>query len=135
MVRRFEDWPRRLAAAIEAARGRPFCWGTHDCALFAADVGEALTGKDFAAEFRGRYTTRAAAVALLGALGGLEAVVTAALGAPRPLPTLAQRGDVVTVDTEDGPALGICNGAQAVCAGPEGLQLAPMSMWRKAWEV
>lgn len=135
MVKRFEDWPRRLAAAIEAARGRPFCWGTHDCALFAAGVVEALTGKDFAAELRGRYTTRAEAVALLGARGGLEAVVTTALGSPRAYTALAQRGDVVMIDTDDGPALGICNGATAACAGPEGLQFAPMSLWQKAWEV
>lgn len=136
MVKRFEDWPQRLAAAIEAARGRPFCWGAHDCALFAAEVVQALTGIDFAAEFRGRYASKAEAVGLLGERGGLEAVVTAVLGTPRPSPILAQRGDVVMVVTDEGHALGICNGAHAACAGREGgLVFKPMPEWRLAWEV
>lgn len=134
-MRRCEDWPRRLAAALEAARGRPFCWGLHDCALFTAGVVHDLTGVDFAGDFRGRYASHAEAVAVLGARGGLEAVVTAALGSPRAYTTLAQRGDVVMVDTPDGAALGVCNGATAACAGPAGLQFVPMPQWVKAWKV
>lgn len=134
-MRRLWDWPRRLASAIEASRAKPFVWGEHDCALFAAGVVHELTGQDFAAEFRGRYDSHAGAVALLGARGGLEVVVTAALGAPRALPRLAQRGDVVMVDTDLGPALGVCAGGYAACAGPEGLQFVPMERWQRAWEV
>jgi hypothetical protein len=134
-MKRFEDWPRRLAAAIEAARGRPFCWGEHDCLLFAADVVHAITGLDPAASWRGRYDSRAAAAHHLSELGGLEAVVTGALGTPLSHPTLAQRGDVVMVDTNEGPALGVCNGANAACAGPEGLTFKPMPVWRLAWRV
>jgi hypothetical protein len=53
-MKRYEDWPQRLVAAIEAARGRPFSWGAMDCCLFAADVVLAMTGVDYAAGFRGR---------------------------------------------------------------------------------
>jgi hypothetical protein len=134
-VRRFEDWPGRLACAIEGARARPFEWGAHDCALFAAGVVEQLTGHDFAAEFRGRYASHAEAVAVLGARGGLEAVVAGLLGEPRSFPALAQRGDVVLVDTALGPALGVCAGGHAACAGPEGLQFVPMDCWLCAWKV
>ncbi len=134
-MRRFEDWPRRLAAAIEAARGRPFSWGEHDCALFAAGVVRELTGEDLAASFRGRYRSKAEAVAILGARGGLEAVATSALGAPLGTPALAQRGDVVLVQTDEGLALGICCGPHAAVTGPQGLAFAPMPAWLKAWRV
>lgn len=134
-MRRYEDWPKRLAAAIEAARERPFRWGEHDCALFAASVVEAITGVDPAVQWRGRFDSRAKAAHYLAERGGLGTVVTAALGAPLPYVTLAQRGDVVMVDTEEGPALGVCNGAHAACAGPEGLALVPMPAWRLAWKV
>lgn len=132
---RFPDWPRRLDVAIEAARRRPFCYGTVDCALFAADVVLALTGVDLAESFRGRYSSRSEAVALLGARGGLEAVVHEALGEPLPTPLLARRGDVLMVKTPEGPALGICDGIRGQFAGPQGLAARPMSEWEKAWRV
>lgn len=133
---RYEDWPLRLAAAIEAARGRPFSWGAQDCCLFAADVVRALTGEDLAAPFRGRYASRAQAVAILGARGGLEAVVTSVLGAPLATPLLARRGDVVMVATADGPALGIC-ADRGVCwlTGPAGLVRCWLRDAARAWRV
>ncbi len=135
-MRRFEDWPRRLDAAIEAARARHFSWSEgHDCCLFAADVVLALTGRDFAESFRGRYSTRAEAVALLGARGGLEAVVTSYLGQPLPTALLARRGDVVMVETPEGRALGVSVGGKAACAGPQGLTFVPMAGWLSGWRV
>lgn len=134
-MRRLPDWPARLDAAIEAARARPFQWGAMDCSIFAADVVLALTGRDFAESFRGRYSTRAEAVALLGARGGLEAVVTGFLGQPLPTALLARRGDVVMVETPEGRALGICVGQKAACAGPQGLTFVPMPGWLSGWRV
>jgi hypothetical protein len=134
-MKRYEDWPQRLVAAIEAARGRPFAWGAMDCCLFAADVVLAMTGVDYAAGFRGRYDSRAGAVALLGARGGLEAVATSALGEPLPTTLMAQRGDVVMVRSPEGPALGVCEGVMAWFAGPDGVVPRPMREAVKAWRV
>lgn len=134
-MKRFENWPSRLAAAIEASRGRAFSWGEHDCLLFAAGVVRELTGVDLAADWRGRYDSKAKAAHYLAELGGLDTVVTRALGAPRPFVTLAQRGDVVMVQTDEGPALGICNGASAACAGRAGLVSKPMGEWLLVWKV
>lgn len=133
---RFPDWPARLVSSIEAARERPFSWsGGHDCCTFAADVVLALTGRDFAEPFRGRYSTRAEAVALVAARGGLEAVVTGCLGEPLPTALLAGRGDVVMVETPEGRALGVSVGEKAACAGPQGLTFVPMSGWLAGWRV
>ena len=134
-MRRVEDWPRRLAAFVERARHRPFQWGVNDCALLAAAWVLEAAGEDFAAPFRGRYEDKAVAVALLAARGGLEAVVTAALGAPLAVPALARRGDVVMVETAEGRALGVCVGAVAACAGAAGLAFVEMGQWRQAWRV
>src|SRR3990167_1641823 len=134
-MKRFPGWPRRLDDAIEAARERPFSWGSRDCALFAADVVKARTGEDLAASFRGRYSSRAEAVALLGARGGLEALVGATLGPALPTALLARRGDVVMAKTEEGPAVGVCCGAKAAFAGPQGLTFLPLAAWAAAWRI
>lgn len=134
-MRRYPDWPERLAMAIEAARERPFAWGFHDCCLFAADVVRELTGEDLAAPFRGRYASRREAVALLGARGGLEAVLDAVLGPRRPTARLAHRGDVVLAQTDEGPAVGICCGYRAAFAGPHGLTFLKPAAWSASWRV
>ncbi len=134
-MRRVEDWPARLAAFIEQARRKPFAYGTWDCCLLAAAWVQEATGRDFAAEFRGRYEDQAVAVALVAARGGLEAVVTSALGAPLAAPTLARRGDVVMFETPDGRALAVAVGTQALYAGPLGAAFVEMPRWVRAWRV
>ncbi len=133
---RREDWPEILSEQLAAGRQRPFEWGRHDCCLFAADVVAAMTGTDYAAEFRGRYRSAGGAKRALtryGA-GSLETTLTAKLGAPV-APRLARRGDVLLLDTEDGPALGICAGTHGFFAAPEGLARMPVAACRGAWRV
>lgn len=96
---RFENWPLRLDQAIEAARQRPFAWGTHDCCSFAAGVVQALTGHDAFAQFTasfGVYTDERGALRALAAADGVAAIATAHLGDPIPV-AQARRGDVVMV--------------------------------------
>ena len=135
LVRRREDWPLRLNAALESARARAFAWGEHDCCMFAAGVVRELTGEDFAAPFRGAYAERDGAGLILAEQGGVEAITTAALGAPLDNPRFAQRGDVVLIETEEGMALGICDGVNAWLPGVRGLVHRPMPHWRAAWRV
>ena len=138
-LRRHRDWEARLAAAIEASRAKPFAWGDFDCALAMADLVAAMTGVDAGARFRGRYkTARGAAGALRrrGA-GTLEATLTALFGDPVPR-TFAQRGDVVLVDTEAGPAAGVValDGASMHVAAPERGQIRlPLRLATMAWRV
>jgi len=161
---RIEDWPARLAAAIETARNKPFVWGRHDCGLFMADCCLAMTGADPAAAFRGRpvaappvnnfrchkwqpaYRTRRGAAGALKryAGGGLAQAMErsfADLGWPEIAPGFAQRGDAVlfaALDIEtalDAQAAGICTGAMLCFAGPAGLDFAPMSAALRAWKV
>ena len=133
-LRRFEDWPRRLDAAIEAARERPFCWGENDCALFAADVVVALTGEDLAAYGRGQYDSAETARRMINAGGGLAVIATKALGEPIPV-AQARRGDVVLRCGDHGPSLGICLGARCAFTGIEGLVFLNLKECEQAWHV
>ena len=134
-VRR-QDWPLRLNAWLDSVRDRAFSWGQFDCALGAADAVFAMTGVDYAVEFREAYFSKRNAVRLLAERGGLEALVTQALGAPLDGPKLAQRGDVVLVDSRgDGPALAVVIGAAAVAPSSAGVVFVPAPQWLKAWRV
>ncbi|MBU1040147.1 MAG: hypothetical protein KKF77_03485 [Proteobacteria bacterium] len=139
-VQRRHDWASRLVAQVEAARQRPFAWGGADCCLTACDMVQAMTGVDPAAHFRGRYKTKAGAFRALKAFagGGLEETaqrITTGLAMPEVPPLAAQRGDVCLVETLQGPALGICLGAQVAVQGPLGLALLPMHQALRAWRV
>ena len=73
----------RLPEILERYRNAPFEWGECDCCLFAADVVRDLTGVDYAAEFRGRYSTKIGAARLIKPHGDLEGFVSSVLGPPR----------------------------------------------------
>lgn len=136
-MKRYEDWPARLLAAVKAAEKKPFAWGEHDCALMVADCVLAETGFDFAKEFRGRYSTALGAAKALRSNGaaGLADYVTRVLGDPV-VPALAQRGDVVMFETAEGhEALAVVVGLDAAAAGPEGITWVPLAQWKKAWRV
>ncbi len=115
----------------------PFTWGSHDCCLFAADAVIAVTGVDPAAEWRGRYSSEAEALALQGE-GGLEGIVAtglAAFGAMECPVRLAQRGDCVLAVLGNEPLLGVALGSRIAVPGFERLQLIPLAAGVRAWAV
>jgi hypothetical protein len=135
-VSRVESWERRLAAAIDTARAKPFIWGLHDCPTFAFETRMILTGgADIAALWRGRYTTALGGARVMRRLGwaSLAEMGMALLGDPRSAVLLAQRGDLVLADT--GLGFGICTGACAVGMAPNGLVTVPLNSCQLAWTV
>ncbi len=136
MVRRRQDWPLRLIAWLESVRERPFEWGAHDCVLAAADAVQMMTGEDPAKAYRGLYSSKREAVVILAEHGGLAAMVTAALGPQLQFVKMAQRGDLVLVDTPgEGPAISVVLGAEAAGPGKNGAVFTPMAGWKTAWRV
>lgn len=121
---RFPDWPQRLAAALESRAHTPFAWGRNDCAIFAADMVQAVTGQDFAAAFRGKYRSKKASAAMLKAHGwkDLEALADDMLG--RGSENL-RRGDVVLYAGRVGNFLGIYWAGQIYGPGPDGVAFWP----------
>lgn len=131
---RLPDWAPRLQQTIEAASGRLFSWGEHDCCLFAADCIQAMTGADLMAEFRGQYDSAESAYRLIGRRG-LASHLSQRLGDALPA-LFAHRGDLMTATGEDGrPAVGICVGEKALFLGPAGLLSLPISDCLSTWRV
>lgn len=59
------DRQSRLVAYLQRELNRPFIWGESDCALFVADWVALETGRDGAAELRGRYESEPDAARLM----------------------------------------------------------------------
>ncbi len=133
--RRRESWPAALAALVAGAEGKLFAWGRHDCATFAAENQVAITGENTFDDDPGNYRTAIGAARKLRRLGhgSIEELVAARL--EEVSPKLARRGDVVVIDTEIGPALGVVTGENAVSPGLDGLSRYPVSLARRAWRV
>ena len=126
MMQRLPDWPERLIEIIEARRTRAFSWGDSDCALFAGDVVQALTGIDIAKPWRG-YNTAQGAAARIKKAGGMRALASRA-GLEEKQKGFAQRGDIVLADIEGRETFGVVVGDGNWCGpGAEGLVFRPMS--------
>jgi hypothetical protein len=127
---RFDNWEKLLNDYLSQVG--PFEWGANDCCLFAANGVLAMTGEDYAKPYRG-YKTAKGALSKLKDIG-VDGVATKALGEPKP-PTLAKRGDVVSFESGDGLALGLCIGAKIAAVGQDGLIMLPMNQALQAWSV
>lgn len=134
---RYYDWPERLFEAIRKAQGSEFKWGENDCALFVCDCIMVMTEVDYAAKFRGKYTTR---VGAMKALKKLEDVKSLSELADKCLgekidKSHAHRGDVVLLVDDSVEALGIVAGSYAVFLAPNGIQTILLSKCVCAWKV
>lgn len=128
-MKRLPDWQLRLEAFTRERSSVPFAWGSNDCALFAADAVQAMTGVHLCPELRGYRDVRQA-VRALAVIGGVRELASKALGDPVPAKR-ARVGDVVVVQTGKREALSICNGQTALSPGIA----VPMTQALAAWRV
>lgn len=136
-LKRYPDWPERLAAQIHARMKEPFVWGQHDCCLFAMDCVKAMTGEDLAAPFRG-YADQKQALRMLKKHGGVAGIAQAVAKRYKILeiaPAMAGRGDVCLFDIGRGDTLGIRAGENIFAPGPDGLLGFPMLQATRAWRI
>lgn len=154
MIKRYQDWEQRLAAFIEENRRRPFEWGAHDCALFACNAVETISGVDLAAGFRGGYSTKEGArLAMMRYMVGsegselgektddlLEAVcrhVAAEHGIQETPVRRAHRGDLALFETVRGPSLGVIalDGASIIGPGEKGYVKVRLAAALRVWRI
>ena len=126
-MQRLPDWRARLGAHIAAHRTRPFGYGAHDCATFAAGAVQAVTGSDPAAGLTG-YTTRAGGLRRLRRHGFDDHVaVVAGRFAESPV-AWAQQGDLAVIEAAGGLSLGVVCGAFVLApTRPSGLAVVPLT--------
>lgn len=128
---RNENWPTALTEFIESRRTTPFAWGESDCCLFAADAVQAMTGIDFAAQRRGKYSDARGALEIIEEVGGIENLVPF-----EPVePGYAQRGDVVMLERDGRNVLGVNCGNQIAGQGTDGIVFLPPNAAIKAWRT
>lgn len=140
---RLPDWEERLGVYVSSVRERPFHYGEHDCILFSAGAVEAQTGTDIAADYRGKYSDKAGAAAILKQVGKGTLLRTLDATLERRKPSRARRGDLVWFEA----SVGVCIGGEALFVGEErlaekagvlmreGLITVPRRLWAKAWAV
>lgn len=146
-LNRTRHWAtRELHGHLLDRATEPHVYGKNDCALFAADGIQAMTGVDIAADFRG-YTTQQGALAAIKRITGGSSVEDAAVYCAAKYglqelqhPLMAQRGDLVLLEQADGPGgllLGLVHlsGACAVAPGDAGLRRIPLTAIKRAWRI
>jgi hypothetical protein len=125
-------------AYLHRCAAEPWAWGAArgDCTLFAAGWVEAGTGWHPCPDLINAYHDEAGASATIARLGGVEAAVTARLGAPLGNPLLAQRGDVVLVAAADlTERLGIHLGETLAVKCPRGVGQVVAGRAVRVWAV
>lgn len=130
-MKRTKDWEAKLHAYIQSKRDVPFAWVTNDCASFAREAVFAMTGARIALPV---VETPEAYARFLRDHGSLREATRALLGAEIPA-AFARRGDVVIVDLEDTPTLGICIGRNIAGPGKDGMVFAPRTYAVCAWRI
>lgn len=134
-MKRIENWPRKLSEILQEKAAASFVWGENDCCLFVADCVKAITGVDYADEWRGLYQDEAGANTFVGFHGGLVGLLDYAIGKDcRVMPNCASRGDVVIA----GGAAGVVDDTGrrvALYVDGRGLARSPISSVTHAWRI
>ena len=146
-ITRNDHWALLLHEWIESKRDVVFSYDSSvgtDCCTFVADAVKAMTGTDIAAAFRNQYTTQLGALKTIKTISDGTTVEDVAVFVTnqfemKELSTvkLAQRGDIVLFDGDEGQAMGIVslNGRDALFVSDKGLNTLPVKECRRAWRV
>ncbi len=136
MVKRLEDWPKRLSLYLTERAKMPFEWGVNDCMAFTAKAVEAMTGHDFFKDFSD-YHDEETAKLMLEKNGGVSGIISKCLGGDSTRNVLlAQRGDVVIVKTPEYVG-GIVDdtGQRVAIVTKDGLSRLPLNRAWRVWHV
>jgi hypothetical protein len=136
------NWTIKLSEYITSCRKKPFVFGEFDCCLFASDGIKAITGNDFAIDFKKTgYKTALGAAKAVQPYGSLEGLVTHFLGPPMENKAFVQRGDVVIATlpipntAQPSDCVGLCLGVHFAFAQDIGLRFYHLKDIRSAWKV
>lgn len=95
-----------MEAVLDVFQG-PFVWGSGDCCTSACDVFARLHGVDPMGPLRGRYSTRAGALALIRDWGGWRRMTARLAGIAGLGPGRGAAGELGLIRLRDGFALAV----------------------------
>lgn len=125
------NWPELLAQYINDQRAKPFVWGEHDCATFAAGWINVCTGKAIALP---NYSS-AVDAAVITRKKALREWAIETLGEPYEKPLTAKRGDIVLADYEGREGFGVVIANGIAAPGADHLLIVPIQKTAVAWPV
>lgn len=127
---------RQLANYVAGYGAHAFDWQAANCCHFAAGWVAQQTGADPMAGLASTPNERAAR-RVMKALGGTMAdALTVQLGREPIAPAMARLGDVVLLEHEGRPVVGVCNGINAVSVlDAGGTAFLPMTLATHAWRL
>lgn len=144
-LRRVEGWEKNFAYLLAQSETARFKFGQFDCALFAADVVQALCGVDLAEPYRRQYRSHAGGVELLSLftladnfIDAVESILRDAGAVLHPSVAFARRGDIVIALSENGDHLvGAVDlsGVRIAAPDPGGLSYLPIAVGSRAWGI
>ena len=132
---RTPNWKLALIQYVGESARKPFAFGSHDCALFAAGAVLAMTGVDLAAKWRGKYTTLNGGLLALKRAGYADHVALAAANFKAIAPAFAAPGDLAVIDGPEGAALGVVQGEGVYVLTQGGMGMLPLTHARTAFRV
>ncbi|MEO9612641.1 MAG: hypothetical protein ABJG86_09690 [Nitratireductor sp.] len=135
-MKRLPDWRARLSAYLDRVKHRPFDEVAFNCGLFPAGAVAAMTGIDFAADYRG-YKTMAGQLRRLRREGFADHAALAGTVFETIHPSRARLGDLAAFAVDDplGVALGIVNGERSFVLRPDGLGTIATLTAQRAFKV
>jgi hypothetical protein len=136
---RVHDWPQQLDAYIVECSSRAFDWTDFNCALFAADWVQRVTGVDPAAGLR-EISSKTDALRVLAQYSSLQDMASKQLGKDPVHSSAAMRGDVVLAripiaDGTQAECFGICCGNKFAFPQDLGLRFHSRSVVLHAWSI
>jgi hypothetical protein len=136
-LERLPGWEDRLFAAIEAARGRPYKLGEHDCFRLACATVEALTGVNPWEPWAGSYASKREALRRIAEFAGdFTSAASKFFGCRPERMEFARRGDICEfVDVDGEQHLGVMLGLYVALLGPQGLHFAPRESCKHFWKI
>lgn len=136
---RSPQWERRLADYLDGLVSVPFDPVSHNCAVFALGVVEAVTEQtadEVLAVVGVKMPQSEIDVGrILVECSGVTGIASRLLGDIRQDIGFARRGDIVLFDGIDGDTLGVVEVAGAICLTPSGLRRFPMSEAKGYWSL
>ena len=129
-----------ISEAIEQYEGVAFSYGEIDCCLFVCNVIRDVTGIDYGAPWRGRYSTELGAAKQVKRHRNMAGIASAAFGKLRPIWSV-KAGDPVLLAPEQverdsiGEGLGIYDGTDLVMMTEKGLHRAKIMSGLGCWNV
>lgn len=121
---------------MDRQRALPFVWGTRDCVLFAATMGDAISDSGYVARTRETFAWSNAkeAAALIGN-GELQSLVEVVMGPMVPWPKLCWGDFALVVDDKGRQSVAVHDGSQIIGAVEIGVQVIPFRYVQGGWHV